>query len=121
MGESQILLVGDEANIIQLGRLYLELEDLEVLAVSDGRAGVQTIEITQPDLDLLGVMRPELDRFKVCRCMREQKNQILIRILTVREEAFEKILGLELDTNDYMTKPFNPRELFPRVDSYLAT
>jgi two-component system, OmpR family, alkaline phosphatase synthesis response regulator PhoP len=119
MSDNHILVVDDETNIIQLARLYLEREGFHVHAVADGRAALQAVETVQPALVVLDVMLPELDGFEVCRRLRAQNNPIPILMLTARDEDIDKILGLELGADDYMTKPFNPRELVARVKAIL--
>ena len=119
MNNNHILVVDDEANIVQLARLYLEREGFQVHAVADGRAALQAVDTERPALVVLDVMLPELDGFEVCRRLRAQNNPIPILMLTARDEDFDKILGLELGADDYMTKPFNPRELVARVKAIL--
>lgn len=119
MSDHPILVVDDEANIVQLARLYLEREGFHVQAVGDGRAALETVEREHPALVVLDVMLPELDGFEVCRRLRAQNNPVPILMLTARDEDFDKILGLELGADDYMTKPFNPRELVARVKAIL--
>ena len=119
MNEQHVLLVDDEANIVQLARLYLEREGFTVHSVADGRAAMQAIETALPALIVLDVMLPEMDGFEVCRRLRAQDNPVPILMLTARDEDFDKILGLELGADDYMTKPFNPRELVARVKAIL--
>ncbi len=119
MDDHRILVVDDEANIVQLARLYLEREGFSVQSVADGRSAMRAIETDLPALVVLDVMLPELDGFEVCRRLRAQNNLIPILMLTARDEDFDKILGLELGADDYMTKPFNPRELVARVKAIL--
>jgi two-component system alkaline phosphatase synthesis response regulator PhoP len=119
MSDMRILVVDDEANIVQLARLYLEREGFKVLSVADGRAALQAVETAPPALVVLDVMLPEMDGFEVCRRLRAQDNNVPILMLTARDEDFDKILGLELGADDYMTKPFNPRELVARVKAIL--
>jgi DNA-binding response OmpR family regulator len=119
MGDKPILLVDDEANIIQLARLYLEREGFQVASVADGLAALRALDTIQPALVVLDVMLPEMDGFEVCRRLRAQNNAIPILMLTARDDDFDKILGLELGADDYMTKPFNPRELVARVKAIL--
>jgi len=119
MNEHRVLLVDDEANIVQLARLYLEREGFAVHSVANGRAALQAVETILPALVVLDVMLPEMDGFEVCRRLRAQDNPVPILMLTARDEDFDKILGLELGADDYMTKPFNPRELVARVKAIL--
>lgn len=119
MPDQRILLVDDEANIVQLARMYLEREGFEVISVGDGKAALSAVETQLPALVVLDVMLPELDGFEVCRRLRAQNNHLPILMLTARDEDYDKILGLELGADDYMTKPFNPRELVARVKAVL--
>ncbi len=114
-----ILLVDDEANIVQLARMYLERDGYRVAAVGDGKAALQEVERLKPALMVLDLMLPELDGLEVCRRLRSQENDTPILMLTARDEDVDKILGLELGADDYMTKPFNPRELVARVKAIL--
>jgi two-component system, OmpR family, alkaline phosphatase synthesis response regulator PhoP len=114
-----ILVVDDEPNIIDLARMYLEREGFRVKSVNDGLAAMQAIDTQKPALVVLDVMLPGLDGFEVCRQLRAAKNPVAILMLTARDEDIDKILGLELGADDYMTKPFNPRELVARVKAIL--
>ena len=119
MGAELILLVDDEASIIQLARLYLEREGFTVQAVGDGKLALEAAASLHPDLMVLDVMLPELDGFEVCRRLRAANNPLPVIMLTARDEDIDKILGLELGADDYLTKPFNPRELVARVKAIL--
>lgn len=114
-----ILLVDDEPNIVQLARMYLEREGFRVEAVGDGVTALQEVECCKPALMVLDLMLPLLDGMEVCRRLRQQNNPTPILMLTARDEDLDKILGLELGADDYMTKPFNPRELVARVKAIL--
>jgi DNA-binding response OmpR family regulator len=114
-----VLLVDDEPNIIQLARLYLEREGYKVISAPDGKTALDTIRTKKPNLVVLDVMLPELDGLEVCKRLRREKNNIPVIILTARDDDIDKILGLELGADDYMTKPFNPRELTARVKAIL--
>jgi two-component system alkaline phosphatase synthesis response regulator PhoP len=114
-----ILLVDDEVNIIQLERLYLERENYRVEAVGDGPAALQAVETLRPALIVLDIMLPGLDGLEVCRRLRASNNPVLIMMVTARDEDIDKILGLELGADDYLIKPFNPRELVARVKALL--
>ncbi len=114
-----ILLVDDEPNIVQLARMYLEREGFRVQAVGDGQAALQAVERHKPALMVLDLMLPVLDGMEVCRRLRLQESPLPILMLTARDEDVDKILGLELGADDYMTKPFNPRELVARVKAIL--
>lgn len=119
MSGELILLVDDEPSITQLAQMYLEKEGYRVAAVGDGQAALEVIAEKDPALVVLDVMLPELDGFEVCRRLRVNDNPVLILMLTARDEDIDKIVGLELGADDYMTKPFNPRELVARVRAML--
>lgn len=114
-----ILLVDDEPNILQLARMYLEREGFQVDAVGDGQAALEAVNRLRPALLVLDLMLPGVDGFEVCRRLRADQNQVPILMLTARDEDVDKIIGLELGADDYLTKPFNPRELVARVKAVL--
>jgi two-component system, OmpR family, alkaline phosphatase synthesis response regulator PhoP len=114
-----ILLVDDEPSIVQLARMYLEREGFQIEAATDGNTALDKIEHHQPALVVLDVMLPGLDGFEVCRRVRASGSSVAILMLTARDEDIDKILGLELGADDYLTKPFNPRELVARVKAIL--
>lgn len=114
-----ILLVDDEASIIQLAQLYLEREGFRVASAGDGQAALDAVASQNPALIVLDVMIPNVDGFEVCRRLRAENNPIAILMLTARDDDIDKIVGLELGADDYLTKPFNPRELVARVKAIL--
>jgi two-component system alkaline phosphatase synthesis response regulator PhoP len=111
--------VDDEPSIVQLGRMYLEREGFRVQSVGDGLAALKAVHELRPAILVLDVMLPELDGFEVCRRLRSEGNPVPILMVTARDEDVDKILGLELGADDYLTKPFNPRELVARVKAIL--
>ena len=119
MPSDLILLVDDEPSIIQLARMYLEREGFRVESVGDGEAALKAVAGGHPALIVLDVMLPRLDGFEVCRQLRAKEDPVAILMLTARDEDIDKILGLELGADDYLTKPFNPRELVARVKAIL--
>lgn len=119
MTAERVLVVDDEASIVQLARLYLEREGFQVQAVGDGLAALKAAAEDSPALMVLDVMLPGLDGFEVCRRLRALNNPLPVIMLTARDEDIDKIIGLELGADDYMTKPFNPRELVARVKAIL--
>ena len=119
MSSELILLVDDEPSIIQLARMYFERDGFRVQEISDGEAALEAIAKQHPALIVLDVMLPKLDGFEVCRKLRASGDQTPIIMLTARDEDIDKILGLELGADDYLTKPFNPRELISRVKAIL--
>jgi len=99
--------------------MYLERENFRIHSVSDGEAALDAVSREHPALVVLDVMLPKLDGFEVCRRLRASNNPAAILMLTARDEDIDKILGLELGADDYLTKPFNPRELVARVKAIL--
>ena len=114
-----ILLVDDEPSIIQLARMYIEREGFQTASASDGEKAIEAAERLKPALIVLDVMLPKLDGFDVCRALRGRGNLVPIIMLTARDEDIDKIIGLELGADDYLTKPFNPRELVARIKAIL--
>ena len=119
MANELILLVDDEPSILQLARMYLERDGFRIQEAKDGEAALEAITRLQPALVVLDLMLPKLDGFEVCRRVRAENNSVAILMLTARDEDIDKILGLELGADDYLTKPFNPRELVARVKAIL--
>ncbi len=119
MAAELILVVDDEPSIVQLARMYLERENFRVESVGDGKAAIEAATRLHPALIVLDIMLPKVDGFEVCRQLRAQDDPVFIIMLTARDEDIDKILGLELGADDYLTKPFNPRELVARVKAIL--
>jgi DNA-binding response OmpR family regulator len=118
---AKILVVEDEEHIRQLVTLYLEKEGFTVETAGDGRAALSRVNAVKPDLVVLDLMLPELDGWQVCRELRRSPitEALPIIMLTARDDLIDRILGLELGADDYLTKPFNPRELVARVRAVL--
>lgn len=114
-----ILLVDDEPSIISLAKMYLERDGFHTESVGDGLQALEAAQRLRPSLVVLDVMLPGLDGFEVCRRLRGAGSEVPILMLTARDEDIDKILGLELGADDYLTKPFNPRELAARVKAIL--
>jgi DNA-binding response OmpR family regulator len=114
----KILVVDDEANIRDLASLYLQKEGFTVECATDGRDALARFSQVQPAMVLLDVMMPGVDGFEVCREIRRE-HDVPILMLTARSDDVDKIVGLELGADDYMTKPFNPREMVARVKAIL--
>jgi DNA-binding response OmpR family regulator len=121
MAGETILIVDDEANIVELARMYLEQEGFRTKAAEDGAEALEAIARQPPALMVLDLMLPEVDGWEVCRRVRQGNAapELPIIMLTARDEDVDKIVGLELGADDYMTKPFNPRELVARVKAIL--
>ena len=113
-----VLVVDDEAKIAQLARDYLERAGFAVLVAGDGRSALQAIRARRPDLVVLDLGLPEVDGLEVTRTVRESSG-VPIVMLTARDDELDKLLGLELGADDYITKPFSPRELVARVRAVL--
>ena len=110
-----ILIVDDEKNIVDILCFNLKKEGYDVIAAYDGGSGLETALATNPDLILLDIMLPVMDGFEVCRKFRETNNSTPIIMLTAREDETDKVFGLELGADDYITKPFSMREVIARV------
>lgn len=120
-GESAgtIFVVDDEQSIIDFVDIYLQREGFTCVGITDGLVAFNRIMEEKPDLVVLDVMLPGMNGFDVCRRLRASNNQVPIIMLTAKEEDIDKILGLELGADDYLTKPFNPRELIARIKAVL--
>ena len=116
--KTKIMVVDDDPNIRELVRLYLEKEGFEVTCAERGDEAVKMFRATPPNLMLLDVMLPGMDGWQVCREVRKISN-IPIIMLTAKDETFDKVLGLELGADDYITKPFDTKELVARVKAVL--
>jgi two-component system alkaline phosphatase synthesis response regulator PhoP len=113
-----ILVVDDEKHIVELARIYLRNEGFQVEAAYDGREALEKAKALKPALIVLDLMLPELDGMEVCRAIRKESD-VPIVMLTARSDDVDKIIGLEIGADDYLTKPFNPRELVARIKAVL--
>jgi len=118
MTTTRILVVDDEAPIVELVRGYLEREGMEVIAAADGQAGLELIRTHSPDVVVLDVMLPGIDGFEVLRRARTFSDAYVI-MLTARAEEIDRIVGLSVGADDYLVKPFSPRELVARIRALL--
>ncbi len=118
MENKKILVVDDDQNICELLRLYLEKDGFETVVANDGGQALQLAQIHNPDLILLDIMLPVLDGWQVCREIRKTSNVPII-MLTAKGETFDKVLGLELGADDYVTKPFDTKEVVARMKAVL--
>ena len=116
--KQKVLVVDDDENICELIRLYLENEGFDVKIANDGLKAIEIFKSTTPDLVVLDIMLPGADGWQVCREIRKI-SQIPIIMLSAKGETFDKVLGLELGADDYMVKPFEPKELTARVKAVL--
>lgn len=118
MATAKILIADDDSNICELLRMYLEKEDYAVVLASDGEEALSRFEQETPDLILLDVMMPKLDGWQVCRELRK-KSECPIIMITAKGETFDKVLGLELGADDYVVKPFEPKEIIARIKAVM--
>lgn len=115
---NKILVVDDDLNICELLQLYLENEGYTVYTAHDGQEAVDKFHAKEPDLVLLDIMLPKMDGWQVCREIRKTASTPII-MLTAKGETFDKVLGLELGADDYVTKPFDAKEVMARVKAVL--
>jgi two-component system OmpR family response regulator len=118
LNKTKVLVVDDDVNICELVRLYFEKDGYEVLTVQNGRKAIEVFSEFAPSMVVLDIMLPGADGWQVCREIRKVSN-IPIIMLTAKGETFDKVLGLELGADDYMVKPFDPKELVARVKAVL--
>lgn len=118
MARNKVLLVDDEPKVCELIKAYLIKDDYDVIVAADGKTAIEQAQLHKPDLIILDLNLPELDGLEVCRTVRKQSNVPII-MLTARDEETDKIVGLEIGADDYVTKPFSPRELAARVSAVL--
>ncbi|MGE7600913.1 response regulator transcription factor [Peribacillus sp. NPDC097675] len=115
----KILVVDDEQSIVTLLQYNLEQAGYSVITALDGEEGLRAAVELRPDLVVLDLMLPKLDGLEVCKQLRQQKLNIPILMLTAKDDEFDKVLGLELGADDYLTKPFSPREVVARIKAIL--
>ncbi|MFT4415140.1 response regulator [Fredinandcohnia humi] len=115
----KVLVVEDEQSIITLLQYNLQQAGYEVITAMDGEQGLQLAFEEKPDIIVLDLMLPKMDGIEVCKQLRQGKSKVPILMLTARDDEFDKVLGLELGADDYMTKPFSPREVVARVKAIL--
>ncbi|AOT70233.1 response regulator transcription factor [Geosporobacter ferrireducens] len=118
MASKKILVVEDDYNIYDLISIYLKKEGYAVLGAADGEKGLAVFKEDAPDLVVLDLMLPKMDGWDVCREIKKISD-IPIIMLTAKGETFDKVLGLKLGADDYMVKPFDPKELIARIDAVL--
>ncbi len=117
--QETIVVVDDEQSIIDFVRIYLEREGFICKGINDGIVAFNDIMQNKPTLVVLDVMLPGMSGFDLCRRLRASNNQVPVIMLTAKDDDIDKILGLELGADDYLTKPFNPRELIARIKAVL--
>ena len=112
---NKVLIVDDERAIVDILKYNLEKNGMTAVCAYDGGEGLRLARESDPDVILLDVMLPEMDGFEVCRTLRAEGNNVPIIMITAREEETDKVFGLELGADDYITKPFSMREVVARV------
>ena len=117
--EEKILVVEDEVSLQETLAYNLRKQGYEVETVGDGTGALQAARLAHPDLILLDVMLPGMDGFEVCRVLRQEKMTSPILMLTARDDEIDRVVGLEVGADDYMTKPFSMRELMAKVKAML--
>ncbi len=118
MSKQTILIADDDTNICELLRLYLEKDGFKTVIANNGREALDFADKFSPDLIVLDIMMPQLDGWQVCREIRKKSNTPII-MLTAKGETFDKILGLELGADDYVSKPFDSKEVVARIKAVL--
>lgn len=118
MSNNKVLIVDDDAHISELIKVYFENDGFSTVVANNGKKAVELFKAEAPSIVILDVMMPEMDGWQVCREIRRVSN-IPIIMLTAKGETFDKVLGLELGADDYMVKPFEPKELIARVKAVL--
>jgi DNA-binding response OmpR family regulator len=118
MTSTRVLIIEDEKDIVRLLKYNLEKEGYEVVSASDGEAGIALARQSKPNLIILDLMLPKIDGIQVCRTLR-QESQVPIIMLTAKKEEVDRVLGLEMGADDYVTKPFSIRELMARIKTIL--
>lgn len=116
---TKILVVDDESSIVTLLQFNIEKAGFDVVTAEDGRTGYELALSEKPDLIVLDLMLPEMDGIEVCKQLRQDKVETPILMLTAKDDELDKIIGLELGADDYLTKPFSPREVVARIKAIL--
>lgn len=115
---ARVLIIEDEKKIVDWLATFLKQANFEVVTASDGRTGLRLAEHEKPDVVLLDLMLPDMDGLDICRIIR-QRSDVLILMLTARIEETDRLIGLEVGADDYIAKPFNPREVIARIRAFL--
>ncbi|MFD2369144.1 response regulator transcription factor [Brevibacillus sp. GCM10020057] len=118
MAQTKVLVADDDPNVREIIRLYFSKQQIDLVVASDGQQAIDMMEKETPDLVILDVMMPQMDGFAACREIRKRWDTPII-MLTAKDEEFDRVLGLELGADDYVTKPFSPRELVARIRAVL--
>ncbi|WP_277613429.1 response regulator transcription factor [Brevibacillus humidisoli] len=114
MNQTKVLVADDDPNVCEIIRLYFSKQQMELVVAGDGSTALELIEKEEPDVIILDVMMPQMDGLEACREIRKKWDTPII-MLTAKDEEIDRVLGLELGADDYVTKPFSPRELVARI------
>ncbi|MCD8511874.1 MAG: response regulator transcription factor [Bacillus sp. (in: Bacteria)] len=114
MSNVKVLIADDDPNVCEIIGLYLKENHYEVVEANNGKDAIELFDTHQPDIILLDIMMPDIDGYEVCKEIRK-KSTVPIIMLTAKDEEFDKVLGLEIGADDYVTKPFSPREVIARI------
>lgn len=118
MAPTKVLVADDDPNVREIIRLYFSKQQIDLVVANDGQQAIDLMEKEAPDMVILDVMMPQMDGFEACREIRKKWDTPII-MLTAKDEEFDRVLGLELGADDYVTKPFSPRELVARIRAIL--
>lgn len=118
MAQTKVLVADDDPNVREIIRLYFSKQQIDLVVAGDGKEAIQLMDKESPDMVILDVMMPQMDGFEACREIRKKWDTPII-MLTAKDEEFDRVLGLELGADDYVTKPFSPRELVARIRAIL--
>lgn len=118
MNHLKVLIADDDPNVCEIIRLFFEQNEIQVIEANTGKQAVQLSQTDKPDVIILDIMMPDMDGFEVCRKLRQTTNVPII-MLTAKDDEVDRILGLEIGADDYVTKPFSPRELVARIKAIL--
>lgn len=118
MAQTKVLVADDDPNVREIIRLYFSKQQIDLVVANDGQQAIELMEKEAPDMVILDVMMPQMDGFEACREIRKKWDTPII-MLTAKDEEFDRVLGLELGADDYVTKPFSPRELVARIRAVL--
>ncbi|MEJ8547846.1 response regulator transcription factor [Brevibacillus borstelensis] len=118
MINTKVLVADDDPNVCEIIRLFFSKQQIDLVVANDGKQALELVEKELPDLIVLDVMMPHMDGFEACREIRKKWDTPII-MLTAKDEEFDRVLGLELGADDYVTKPFSPRELVARIRAIL--
>lgn len=111
----KVLIADDDPNVCEIVRLYFEQNQMQVIITHNGKQAIELVRSTNPDFVILDIMMPEMDGLEACRILRTIKPNLPIMMLSAKDEELDRVLGLEIGADDYVTKPFSPRELVARI------